>query len=130
MPDAIRETDPLLLVPVTLIPRFLVPRHRIAAGVSDGAEAVSRDAAVPFTTTTVTDITIHVIASQNGHTDRGVGRPQDAKREISEKSATSTGESVMIEGFPESMTLILAQQVLQNPDYGHWTHTEARVPLI
>lgn len=67
-----------------------------------------------------TDTTIHVTGYQNvHHIALEAGLLLDVKNGIFEKNATSTEETVMTEGFPESMILTLVLQVLQNPDCAH-----------
>jgi hypothetical protein len=77
-PDGVLETVPLLRVQPTLTPHLLVRHYCIVAVVSDGGEVALQDAAEISTTMTGTDIMTPVIASQNGHIDRGVGRLRDA----------------------------------------------------
>ena len=76
--DEIHETAPTLRAQPTLIPHLLVQRHLTVVVGLDVDAVVSLDAAETFTTTTAIDITTHVIAFQNEHIDRVVGRPRGA----------------------------------------------------
>lgn len=129
--DAIRGMALFQQAQRTRTPLSLEQPRRIAAEVLGEVEVDLPDEVGISTTMTETDTTIHVTGYQSvRRIDREAGPLLDVKSGTSGKSEISTVEIATTEGFPESMTLTLARQVLRNPDCEHSTPTVDQVHLI